>query len=165
MRLLASIAIDGDGFESQLPGLEVGLHDVFDGGVVGQIDGLRNRAGDEGLRGRHHFQMAHVMDGARALGRLEGAIEDGEVLVLDVRRAFDGAGGVDVADDGVGLLVRVAELEQRRGHGLFTILIMPPPTSFLYFTSARSGSMPVVSQSIMKPMVPVGARTVTCELR
>jgi len=26
-------------------------------------------------------------------------------------------------------------------------------------------SMPVVSQSIMKPMVPVGARTVTCELR
>src|SRR5438552_19167011 len=42
---------------------------------------------------------------------------------------------------------------------------MPPPTSFLYFTSARSGSMPVVSQSIMKPMVPVGASTVTCELR
>src|SRR2546430_647342 len=36
---------------------------------------------------------------------------------------------------------------------------MPPPTSFLYFTRARSGSMPVVSQSIMKPMVPVGAST------
>src|SRR5207302_793684 len=35
---------------------------------------------------------------------------------------------------------------------------MPPPTSFLYLTSARSGSMPVVSQSIMKPMVPVGGR-------
>ena len=48
---------------------------------------------------------------------------------------------------------------------LLTILIMPPPTSFLYLTRARSGSMPVVSQSIMKPMVPVGARTVTCELR
>src|SRR6266567_2261848 len=46
-----------------------------------------------------------------------------------------------------------------------TILIMPPPTSFLYFTSAKSGSTPVVSQSIMKPMVPVGASTVTCALR
>src|SRR5437660_1794711 len=28
---------------------------------------------------------------------------------------------------------------------------MPPPTSFLYFTSAKSGSTPVVSQSILKP--------------
>src|SRR6185437_9410088 len=51
------------------------------------------------------------------------------------------------------------------GTVLLTILIMPPPTSFLYLTRARSGSMPVVSQSIMKPMVPVGARTVTFELR
>jgi hypothetical protein len=40
-----------------------------------------------------------------------------------------------------------------------TIFISPPPTSFLYLTSAMSGSTPVVSQSIMKPMVPVGAST------
>ncbi len=46
-----------------------------------------------------------------------------------------------------------------------TIFIMPPPTSFLYFTRAMSGSTPVVSQSIMKPMVPVGASTVACALR
>src|SRR5215467_6652485 len=51
------------------------------------------------------------------------------------------------------------------GTVLLTILIKPPPTSFLYFTRARSGSMPVVSQSIMKPMVPVGAMTVVCALR
>jgi len=70
-----------------------------------------------------------------------------------VRRAFDGSGGVDVADDGVGLLVGVSEFEERAGDGVVTILIMPPPTSFLYLMSARSGSMPVVSQSIMKPMV------------
>ena len=55
------------------------------------------------------------MNGARALGGLEGAIEDGEMVVLDVRRAFDGAGGVDVADDGVGLLVGVAEFEEGAG--------------------------------------------------
>ena len=40
------------------------------------------------------------------------------MLVLDVRRAFDGAGGVDVADDGVGLVVGVAELEERGGDGV-----------------------------------------------
>ena len=42
------------------------------------------------------------------------------------------------------------------GTDWLTIFITPPPTSFLYLTSAMSGSMPVVSQSIMKPMVPVG---------
>ena len=42
---------------------------------------------------------------------------------------------------------------------------MPPPASCLYFTSAMSGSMPVVSQSIMKLIVPVGASTVACALR
>ena len=41
----------------------------------------------------------------------------------------------------------------------------PPPTSFLNFTREKSGSMPVVSQSIMKPMVPVGASTEACALR
>ena len=86
--------------------------------LFGQIHGLRDRAGDERLRGGHHAQVAHVSDRARALGRLEGAIEDGQVVVLDVRRAFDGAGRVDVADDGVGLLVGVAELEERGGHGV-----------------------------------------------
>src|SRR5579862_9153303 len=51
------------------------------------------------------------------------------------------------------------------GTVLLTILMTPPPTNFLYLTNARSGSIPVVSQSIMKPIVPVGASTVTCELR
>ena len=43
--------------------------------------------------------------------------------------------------------------------------IVPPPTSFLAFVSARSGSIPVVSQSIIRPIVPVGASTDACELR
>src|SRR6266571_5230480 len=48
------------------------------------------------------------------------------------------------------------------GTVLLTILITPPPTSHLYLTSAMSGSIPVVSQSIMKAMVPVGAMTDIC---
>ncbi len=46
-----------------------------------------------------------------------------------------------------------------------TMRIVPPPTSFLDLTRPRSGSIPVVSQSIIRPMVPVGARTVAWALR
>ena len=42
------------------------------------------------------------------------------------------------------------------------ILKYPPPDNFLNFTKAKSGSTPVVSQSITKPIVPVGAITVVC---
>ena len=46
-----------------------------------------------------------------------------------------------------------------------TMDMVPPPTSFLVLTSPRSGSTPVVSQSISRAMVPVGASTEDCELR
>ena len=46
-----------------------------------------------------------------------------------------------------------------------TIVIVPPPTSSLYLTSEKSGSTPVVSQSIRNEIVPVGASTVACALR
>jgi hypothetical protein len=42
------------------------------------------------------------------------------------------------------------------------ILKYPPPASFLNFTRLKSGSTPVVSQSMTRPMVPVGAIAVTC---
>src|SRR5690242_21104436 len=45
------------------------------------------------------------------------------------------------------------------------MVISPPPTSFFDLTSEKSGSTPVVSQSIMKLIVPVGASTVACALR
>ena len=56
-------------------------------------------------------------------------------------------------------------MRSARGTVWLTICIDPPPTSFLNLTSEKSGSMPVVSQSIMKPMVPVGASTDACALR
>src|SRR4029077_11509111 len=54
----------------------------------------------------------------RAFLRLEAAIEHGQVLVADAGRAFNGAGGIDVADDRVHLLRRIAQLPQRGRHGL-----------------------------------------------
>ena len=46
-----------------------------------------------------------------------------------------------------------------------TILSVPPPASFFILTSAKSGSMPVVAQSMTMPIVPVGAITLTWALR
>ena len=48
----------------------------------------------------------------------EAAIEHRQVLGLQVRRAFDGAGGIDVADDLLHLLGRVAQLDERLRHGV-----------------------------------------------
>jgi hypothetical protein len=61
-----------------------------------------------------------------------------------------------------------ARIAQRLERGLtdsLAILKYPPPASFLNFTSAKSGSTPVVSQSISRPIVPVGAMTVVWALR
>ena len=55
---LGSVAVDGDGFEAETPGFDVGLGDVVDGGIVGQVDGLRDGAGEEGLGGGHHLDVA-----------------------------------------------------------------------------------------------------------
>ena len=104
------------------------------------------------------------MDRALALRRLERAIEHRQVALEQVRRTLDGLLLVDVLDDVVDLRV-VPSFCSAIGTVWLTIFIMPPPTSFLYLTSAMSGSTPVVSQSIMKPMVPVGASTVACALR
>jgi len=70
-----------------------------------------------------------------------------------------------MADDQFHLLRTIAELDERLRNCVVDNLDNAAATSFLYFTSARSGSIPVVSQSIMKPMVPVGASTVVCALR
>jgi hypothetical protein len=57
------------------------------------------------------------VDGARALLGLEGAVEHGEVLVLQVRRALDRLLGVHVVDDVVDVGLLVAEPAERLGHG------------------------------------------------
>ena len=109
---LGAVAVDGYGLDAETPGFHVGVGDVLDGAVVGKVDGLGDGSGEEGLGGGHHADVAHVLDGAGSLGGLEGAIEDGEVLVFDSGRAFDGSGGVDVADDGVDVGLGVAELDE-----------------------------------------------------
>ena len=115
---LGVVAVDGDGLDALAPGFGVGLGDVFDGAILGEVDGFGDGARQEGLGGGHHFEVAHPVDGTDALGGLEGAIEAGEVLGAEAGRALDGAGGVDVGNDGVHFGLGVAELDERGGDGV-----------------------------------------------
>jgi len=114
---LGVVAIDGDSFEAKLPGLNVGVHDVFDRGIFRHVDGLADGAGEEGLGRRHHLDVTAPGDGTSAGGG-QGAIENGNVFGLDEGRAVDFAVGINVADDFAGLLWRVAELHHRGRNGV-----------------------------------------------
>ena len=53
------------------------------------------------------------------------------MLVFNIRSAFDSSRRVDVADDLVSFLVRVAELEERSRHGVVHDLDHAPANQFL----------------------------------
>ena len=125
LALLAAIPVNRHRLKPQFPGLQVGIADVFDGGVLGKIDGLRYSSGDERLRSRHHPQMPGVVNRPSAFRRLERAIKDGQVIILNMRRPLNRSGSVDVADDRIRLLMRVSKLEQSRRHRIVDDLNHP----------------------------------------
>jgi hypothetical protein len=55
---LAAVAVNRDRLRTQLPRLDVGLHDVVNRCVLRHVDGLADRAGNERLRGAHHLDVA-----------------------------------------------------------------------------------------------------------
>jgi hypothetical protein len=153
LRALAAVAVDRDALRPAAT-TRCRPADLLDGRVLRHVHRLADRARDERLHGAHHPDVPHVVDRPLAARRLERAVEHRQVRLLQVRRALDRLVLVDVLDDLLDLLRRVAQLLSAIGTVWLTIFIRPPPTSFLYLTSAMSGSTPVVSQSIMKPIVP-----------
>ena len=112
--------------------------------------------------GEDAAEVGEGVDHAVAADEAAGA-DDG--IAADVRVVADHLGR-RFGRHGSGLDAREAEPTRgASGTPRLTILSMPPPARSLYFTKAMSGSTPVVSQSIRKAMVPVGASTVTCALR
>ena len=99
LRTLGIVAIDGHGLQPELPRFDVGLHDVFDRGFLGHVDGLADGAGKERLRRRHHSAGGRARRSSAAAHRRERAIENRQVLGLETGRAFDFAGAVDVGND------------------------------------------------------------------
>ena len=115
---LRVVAVDRDRLEAELPALEVDLLDLLGGGGLGHVDGLADRAADERLDRAHHPDVAHVVDRALAVGRLERAVEDRQVLWLEVRRTLDRLVLGQVGEDLVDLFRAIAELAQGRRDGL-----------------------------------------------
>ena len=109
---LAVVAVDRERLDAHLPGVEVELGDVLDGGRLGHVGGLRDRARDERLHGAHHRDVAVVVDRAIA----HRAVEHGQVLGLDRRRPDDRVAVGDVGDDRLALDLAVAEHLERQRH-------------------------------------------------
>src|SRR5262249_24262393 len=114
---LGVVTIDSYSLQPQLPRFAVRIADVFDRGFLRHVDGLGDRAGKERLRRSHHFHVPGPGNGP-ATGSGKRAIEHREMLGLQIRRAFHGAGFIDVRDDFAGLLGRVTELQQRLRDGV-----------------------------------------------
>jgi hypothetical protein len=89
LRGLAPVAVERHGLEAELPSLGVDVHHLVDSGIVGEVDGLRDGAREEGLHRGHHLHVRHGLEVARAvLAAAVGAVEHRQVLVAQVRRAL-----------------------------------------------------------------------------
>ena len=110
---LRVVAVDRDGLEALLPALEVDLLDLLGRRRLGHVHGLADRARDERLDGAHHPDVAHVVDGPLAVGRLEGAVEDRQVLGLEAGRPRSSRARSMYSRISLDLLARVAELLER----------------------------------------------------
>ncbi len=66
LRQLRAVAVEGGRLEAEPPGQQVGVLAVLDRRRVRHVDGLRDRPGDEGLRRRHHPDVAFGRQGAGA---------------------------------------------------------------------------------------------------
>ncbi len=115
---LGAVAVKGVGLQRKLPRKHVGVLAILDGRLVRHVNRLGNRARDERLGGRHHADVAFDRKVALAdLAAGVGAVEDGEVLRLQERRAFQRHGTADVDVGSLDLLLREADMLQKvEGH-------------------------------------------------
>ena len=111
---LAVVAVDGDGLDAHLPGIDVQLFYVLDRHLLGKVDGFGDGPGNERLDGAHHPHVAQVVDGV--VPHRTG--EHGQMFGSQVRGADDRTVHVDVGDDLVDLVGRVPEPGQGPGYGL-----------------------------------------------
>src|SRR4029077_1628270 len=94
-------------------------------------DGLRYSPGDKWLRSSHHPQMPHVSNRPSPLSRLKRTIKHGKMLVLNMRRPFNGPRSIDVTNNSVSLIMIVPKLEKRSRDSLINDLNHPPTHQLL----------------------------------
>ena len=89
LALLRTVAIDCQSLQTHSPALGIGPGDVGGGGFARHVHRFGDRTRDEGLRCGHHFDVCLPRDRTRAESRLEGAVEDGQMLILEAGGPFD----------------------------------------------------------------------------
>lgn len=111
---LRSIAIDRNALQAQLPRQQVRVADVLLRHVVGHIDRLGNRAGDERLRGGDHPDLRLPAQEALAVRTAPvRTVEHRIVLRPQMRRAFNRLPSAHVARRRFDLLRREPEREKK----------------------------------------------------
>ena len=87
-------------------------------GFAGHVHRFGDRARQERLRGGHHSHVRSPGDRAHAVARLEGTIEDRQMLVLQIGGPFDRVFAIDVGQDRVDLRLIVTQRLQPQGNRL-----------------------------------------------
>ena len=113
LRQLGAVPVKGVGLDAQFPGQHISALAVLDGCRMGHVDGLRDGAGDKRLAGRHHADMAvHRQVAFTGAAAGIGTIEDGQVLIFQVRRTFQGHGAAHMDIGGFDLVPGEAQLAE-----------------------------------------------------
>ena len=128
---LASVAIYRQRLQAEFPTLNVGLHDVIYRCCLRKIHRFADCAREEGLNRPHHPQMPHPADGALAILRSKGTIENLDVLFLQIRRAFDRFSLVQEGEDRLDLFGSIANLAKRHTDRLIGDLQKPSTDQLL----------------------------------
>ncbi len=111
---LRPVPVQGHRLESELGREGVGLLDLGHRGLMGHVDGLGDRSGDEGLRRRHRPDVPGGMDEALAVLAVPvGGVEHREVLRRQVRGPLDGLHTADHLVGSVDLSRREAQCAQQ----------------------------------------------------
>ena len=109
---LATVAVQGIGFRSQLPAKRVSRFEILDCGFVREIDRLGDRSGYEWLCGRHHADMPLGENVPFSdLTAAAGAVEDRQMFGLKMGSTFDRH---PAANRHIGFLCLLSGESQRR---------------------------------------------------
>ena len=85
------------------------------------------------MHGPHHLQVSRVVNGTSSVHGLESTVEDRQILLLQIRRPFDGFVLVDVFDDSVHLFPAVSQPPQSLRNGLIDDLEQAASDQLLVF--------------------------------
>ena len=103
-----AVAVNGDALEAQLIGQRVGLADVLQGGVRGQVDGLGDGVFHVALEGRLHPDLV-------VHAHLEGGGEEPPELLRQFLKRPHPAGGEDAGHPLLFLQAEFAQFFRNRG--------------------------------------------------